>query len=172
MGSRNYHWSDGFELLKLAQVSFADSSFVGGYSTNIIGILLDQIIIEIIERPPHLIGMFLIDAKYDCLGEAVSLFQKVRDVARDRLASSFQCHGALEIRCLILIVRDLATVAIQLSLARPPSCRIPLGDNAMNSVGREESVLDSLPQAIGINRIAEVPVSIAIVFSKWCRRHA
>ena len=77
--------------------------------------------------------------------------------------SSSQRHGALEIRWSDTLRRDFATVAIELALARPPACRIPLGDDAMNAVGREKSVLDSLPQAVGVDRIAEIMVSVAIV---------
>ncbi len=107
--------------------------------------------------------MFLIDAKYNCLGEAVSLLEKVADVARDCLGASFEGHGSLEVDRLILTIGYRPAVTIDIALARPPAGGVPFGHDPVHPIGCKESVLDSLPQAIGINRIAEVPVSIAIV---------
>src|SRR5438309_723053 len=42
----------------------------------------------------------------------------------------------------------------------------------MNAIGREESILDSLAQAVGIDRIAEIEISIAIIFTQRGSGHS
>src|SRR5207253_11402786 len=68
--------------------------------------------------------------------------------------------------------RNLTAVAIEIALARTPAGCVPLSHNAMNPIGREKSIFDALAQTIRVNRIAEVAVSIAIVFPQRCRSHA
>ena len=42
----------------------------------------------------------------------------------------------------------------------------------MHAVGREESVLDALAQTVGVDRVAEVAVGVAVVLAQRRRRHA
>ena len=41
----------------------------------------------------------------------------------------------------------------------------------MNAIGGEKPVLDALPEAVLVNRIAEVSVGVAVVFTQWRGRH-
>ena len=42
----------------------------------------------------------------------------------------------------------------------------------MHAVGREEAVVDALPQAVGVDRVAEVEVGVAVVVAQRRRGHA
>ena len=56
---------------KRLEVAAADVAFVGGDAADIVGILRDEVGIEIAQSLPHLVGVFLIDAEHDRLGEAI-----------------------------------------------------------------------------------------------------
>ena len=73
-------WSRAPEAVEMAA---PDVAFVGGDADNIIRVLLHQIGVEIVQRVAHLVGVFLVDAEDDGLGEAVGLFQEVGEVAGD-----------------------------------------------------------------------------------------
>ena len=98
--------------------------------------------------------------------------RKSVNVPRNRLGAGFERDGAFEINCLIFIVRDFSTVAIEVALAWTPAGGIPLGHDAMHPVGRKKAVLDSLAQAVGVYRVAEISIRVAIVLSQRRRRHA
>ena len=88
--------------------------------------------------------MFLVDAENDGFGEAIGLLEKIRDIARDRFGASLECDGAFEIDGLILTVGYRAAVTIEVALARPPARRVSFSHDAVNSIGREKTVFDSL----------------------------
>ena len=75
------------DVLKPAEVAAPDVALVGRDAADIVGILRDQIGVEVVKRRPHLAGVFLIDAEDDRLGEAVGLLQELGEVARDRLGA-------------------------------------------------------------------------------------
>ena len=110
--------------------------------------------------------MFLVHAKDDRFGEAVGLLQEVREVAGDRLGSRAQRDDPLEILRPVFIIRDGAAVAVEFVLARPPPGSIPFGDDAMHPVGSKKAVVDALPQAVFVNRIAEIAVGVAVVVAQ------
>ena len=72
----------------------------------------------------------------------------------------------------VFVVGDRPAVAIKLVLARPPAGGVPFGDDAMHAIGREEAVVDALPQAVLVDRIAEVEVGVAVVVAQRRRGHA
>ena len=150
----------------------ADVAFVGGDAADIIGILRDEVGVEIDQRLAHLAGVFLIDAKDDGLGEAVGLLEEIGEVPGDGLRAGAKRDDALEILGLVFIVRDLPAVAVEFVLARPPAGGIPLGDDAMHAVRREEAVVDALAQTVFVDRIAEVEVGVAVIFAQRRRGHA
>ena len=115
----------GLKLLKLARVALADASLVRGDAADIVGILLHQVGVEIVERAAHLVGVLLVDAEDDRLGEAIGLFQEVGEVAGDRFGAGVERDGPLEVLRLVLLVGDLAAVAIELALARAPAGGVP-----------------------------------------------
>jgi hypothetical protein len=115
--------------------------------------------------------MFLVDAEDDGLGKAIRLFQKIRDIARDRFGSRFERDRSFEIARLVLIVRNFTAIAIKVALTWPPACCISFGDDAVNSIRRQKTILDTLAQTIGVDRIAEVSIGIAIFFPQRRRSH-
>ena len=40
------------------------------------------------------------------------------------------------------------------------------GDNAMHAVGREEAIVDALPQAVLVDRVAEIAIGVALLSSR------
>ena len=69
----------------------SDASLVGGDAANIVGILLNEIGVEIVERRAHFVGVLLVDAEHDRFGEAIGLFQKsvrLRAIASVRALSA------------------------------------------------------------------------------------
>ena len=72
----------------------------------------------------------------------------------------------------IFLVGDFAAVAVEVVLARPPAGGVPLRDDAMHAVGREEAVVNALPQAVGVNRVAEVEVGVAVLVAHRRGGHA
>ncbi len=90
----------------------------------------------------------------------------------NRLRTCAQRHHAFEVVGLVFVVGNRAPVAIKLIFAGPPSRRIPFGDHAMHAIGCEKAVFDALPQAVFVDRIAEVKVSVAIIVTQRRRGHA
>ena len=159
-------------VLKAAQMAAADVAFVGRDAADVVGILRDKIGVEIVQRLAHLAGVFLIHAEHDRLGEAIGLLQKLGEMPGDRLGAGAQRNDPLEILGLVFVVGDLPAVAVEFVLARPPAGGVPVGDDAMHAVGRQEAVVDALPQAVGVNRVAEIEVGVAVVVAQRRRRHA
>ena len=156
----------------MAQVSAADVAFIGGHATHVVGVLLDEVGVEVAERLAHLAGVLLVDAEDDRLAVAVGARQVVGEVARHRLRAGAQRHHALEVGGRVLLVGDRVAVAVELALARAPAGGVPLGDNTVHTVRGEEAVVDALPQAVGVDRCAEVGVGIDVVLALRRRRHA
>jgi hypothetical protein len=116
--------------------------------------------------------VFLIDAEYDCLREAVRFLQEIGKMSRDGVRAGSQRHHSFEIFGLVLIVRNRSSEAIQLVSAGTPSGCVPCRDYPVNPVWREEAVIYALPKAVLINRIAEVEIRVAVIFAKRSRCHA
>ena len=71
------------------------------------------------------------------------------------------------------LVGDLAAVAVELALARAASRPHPASvTHPMDPVGRQEAVVDALPQAVGVDRVAEVGVGVAVVLAQRRGGHA
>ena len=120
----------------------------------------------------HLERVFLVHAEDDGLGEAVRLLEEVRQVPRDGLGACAERYHPLEVPGAILRVGDLPSVPVDLPLGGPPSGRVVVGDDAVDSVGGEEAVRDALSEAVLVERIAEVPVGIGVVHAARRRGHA
>ncbi len=89
----------------------------------------------------------------------------------DGLGAGTQRDDALEVPGLVLVVGNRPAVAVEVVLARPPARGVPFGD-AMHPVRREEAVVDALPEAVFVDRIAEVPVRVAGLVAQGRGRHA
>ena len=127
-----------------------------GDAADVVGVLGDQVGVEVVQRPPHLVGVLLVDAEDDGLGEAVGLLRKSGQVLGDGLGAGTQGDDPLEVLGVVFVVGDLAAVAVELALARPPAGGVHVGDDAVDAVGGEEAVVDALAQAVGVDRVAEV----------------
>ena len=57
---------------------------------HVVRVLLHEVGVAVVERPPHLLGVFLVHAEDDGLGEAVGLLQEVGQVAGDGLGAGLQ----------------------------------------------------------------------------------
>src|SRR5689334_17196530 len=102
--------------------------------------------------------MFLINTKDNRLCKPVRLLKKLREVSSDGLCASAKCYAALEVSGPIHFVWNFPAVPIEIVLARAPSGGIPLCHNTVNAIRREETVVNSLPKTIDIDRIAKVKI--------------
>src|SRR5438552_15906607 len=59
------------------------------------------------------------------------------------------------------LIWNASHIAINIVFARPPTRRIPLSDDTVDSIWGEKAVFDSLPQAVLVNRVPEVKVRVA-----------
>src|SRR5437016_5381850 len=142
-----------------------DISLVGGHSANVVGMLSDEVGVEIIQGLTHLACMILVDTENDRFCEAVGSLQEVREVRCDSLGAGAQGYDSLELLGVVLTIRDRSTVAVDLALGgAPPRC-IPRSDYTVHSVGSEEPVVDSLAQAVCVDRVPEVAIGISVVVS-------
>ena len=116
--------------------------------------------------------MFLVHAEDDGLGEAVRLLEEFREVPGDGLGARLQRDDALEILGAVFVVGDLPAVSVNFALARPPASRIDGGDDAVDPVRRKKAVIDALPQAVCVERIAEITIGVPVVFAQRRGRHA
>jgi hypothetical protein len=95
----------------------------------------------------------------------------MRGIANSPWTGSQRDH-AFEVFGLVFIVRYRSSEAIKLVPARTPSGSVPGGNYPVDTVWSEKTVVDSLPQAVFIDGIPEVQISVAVVFAQRCRCHA
>ena len=136
------------------------------------GRLRHEVGVQVVEGGAHFGGVFLVHAEDDGLGEAVGLLQEIGQVAGDGLGAGAQGDDALEVGGGVYLVGNCAAVAVEVVLARAPAGGIPLGDDAMDAVGSEETVVNALLEAVGIDRVAEVEVGVAVVVAQRRGGHA
>lgn len=122
-------------------------------------------------RPAHFIRVLLIDTKNDGLGELVSAFHEVAQVAGEGLGSGTQCDDPFKVLGLILAVRDLPPIAIHLALAGPPACRIHIRDYSMHPIGSQKTVIDARTQTVRVDGITKITIGIAVVLPLRGGRH-
>ena len=150
----------------------SDVAFVGGDAADVIGELLDEVGVQVVERGSHLRRVFLVHAKDDGFGKSVGFLEKIGEMPGDGFSAFEQCDLPLKIRRAVEFVRDATAVAVNVFLAGPPAGGIPLRNDAVDAIRREETVVNALPQAVGVNGIAEVKVGVAVVFAFRSGRHA
>jgi hypothetical protein len=98
----------------------------------------------------HLVRVLLVHAEDDRLGEGVRLAEEFGQAAGDGVGAGLQRDDLLEVVRVVLLVGDLAAVAVEIALARAPAGRVPLGDDAVDAVRGEEAVVDALaPNVVG-----------------------
>jgi hypothetical protein len=99
-------------------------------------------------------------------------FRKISQMPGDGLRACAQGDAALKIASGINLVRNLASVAVEVVLAGPPAGGIPLRDDAMHAIRRKEAVVNALLEAVLIDRVAEIQVGVAVVLALRCSSHA
>ena len=62
-------------------------ALVGGDAADVVGYLPNVLGVAVVQRLPHLLGVLLVHAEDDGLGETVGPLQEVGEVARDRLGA-------------------------------------------------------------------------------------
>ena len=88
--------------------------------------LLSEVGVAVVQGPPHLVGVFLVDAEDDGLGEAVGLLEEIGEVPGDGLGAGLEGHQSLEVLGAVLAVGNLSAVAVDVPLwwaasrPRPP----------------------------------------------------
>ena len=158
-------------VLEPGPVSVADMTLVRSDPAHIVGVFLDQIGVELGERAAHLQCVLLADAEDDRLRETVGLAHEAGEVPGDGPGPRPDRDQTLEVRGVVLGVRDRSSVPVDLALARAPSGGIVVGDDTMHAEGGEKPVLDALGKAVFIDRIAEIRVGIDVVLAarRSCR---
>jgi len=66
----------GLKFLELAEQALSEAALVRSDAAHVIGILPNQIGVQIIERAAHLVRVLLVDAEDDRLGKAIGFFIK------------------------------------------------------------------------------------------------
>ena len=69
-----------FQVLEVAEMAAPDVAFVGRDPANVVGMVADEIGIQVVQCPPHFVGVFLIDAEHDGLGEPIGALQVLGQV--------------------------------------------------------------------------------------------
>ena len=162
LGRREDDGRGRLHVLEPAQVTDADVALVGGHPADIVGVLPDQVGVEVVQLPAHLVGVLLVHAEDDRLGEAVGPLEEVGDAAGDGLGAGAEGDDPLEVLGLVLLVGDLPPVAVKFARVRSPAEGIVGGDDAVDAVGGEEAVLDTLAQGVDVDRLAEVGVGVHV----------
>ncbi len=149
-----------------------DLLLIGCNTANIIRVSLNKVGIEIVECAAHLVCMFLIHAEDDRLGEAIRLLKEVSKMAGNSLGPSTQGNYALEVFCPVLPVGNFPAVPVQVALAGTPTGGVPFGYDPVDAVRCQEAILYALPQAVLVDRVAEVTVCGSVVLAQRSCRHA
>src|SRR5947207_9414190 len=132
-----------------------DIAFISGHATDVVRILSYKVAVEIIHRSSHVGGVFLINTKDDCFREAIGLVQKISEMLCNRFGPLEQSNFSFEVRRSVYLVWNAPPIAINIIFTRPPTRRIPLSDDTVDSIRRKKTVFDSLPQAVLVNGIPE-----------------
>src|SRR5665213_825005 len=162
----------GVHVLKAIEVAAPNATLVGRHAADVIGVLHGKIDISIVECAAHVVGVLLIDAEDDGLREAILLEHELGEVGGNRFGARPQRDHPLEVLRLVFVVGDRPAIAIEFVPAWPPPGGIPFRNDAMHAIGCQEAVVDALPQAVLIDRIAEIPIRVVRLGAKRRRGHA
>src|SRR5437762_14280814 len=83
-----------------------------------------------------------------------------------------QSNFSFEVRRSVNLVWNATPIAINIILTRPPTRRIPLSDDTVDSIRRKKTVFDPLPQTVFVDWITEVEVRVASFVAQRCGCHA
>ena len=141
----------GDEILQLA----FPVCITTGNAHHIVRVLFHHIGIEIHQRYPHSLCGILIGAKYDGLGHAVRTLQIPGDFSGYLLDAVLNDDVVVVIAVGVDPVRDLIAEDIPLSFTGTPAIS-NIGHDIDDFERGQKAVIDSLFQAVGVNRLSEV----------------
>ncbi len=162
----------GLDILKRRQISFANIMLIGGDTDDVVGILAHQVGVGVRERLAHLVGVLLVGAEDDGLGEAVSCLEIVGEVVGHGLGAGLERDDALEVAGGVLPVGYLAAKVVELPGVGAVALYVHIDDDAAHLIGREEAVLNALFETVGIDGIAEILVGVAVILAQRRGGHA
>ena len=108
------------------------------------------------DRGPHAGGVVDVDAKDDRPRVLPDLLDVVDHEAGDGLGPVVQDEGLLHVLAVVLAIFDLLAEVVDHARGGPPALDVLIEFVANDLVRGEEAVLDSLPQRIEVDRVAEV----------------
>ncbi len=88
--------------------------------------------------------------------EAVGLFEKLGDLQGNQPGAGFQNQGLVKILLVVDAVLYFIAVLVKHAFVRPPAGQVFVYVDAHDFIGNQKSVVDSLPQAVGINGVAKI----------------
>src|SRR5256886_10914169 len=135
-------------------------TFIGGHATDVVRILSNKVAIEIIQRSSHIGGVLLINTEDDCFREAIGLVQKISEMLCNRFGPLEQSNFSFEVRRSVNLVWNATPIAINIIFTRPPTRRIPLRDDTVDSIRRKNTVFDSLTHALFDHGALQVKVNV------------
>ncbi len=118
---------------------------------------------RLLSASAHVQRMFLVHAKNDRLVKAVGALEIFSQVSGDDFCAGEQRNQPLEILCPIQIRRYLAPETVQHTRVNLQSAGIHIRDDAIHPVGRQETIFNALPQAVGVNRVAKIIIGVDVI---------
>ena len=79
------------------EVPAADLAFIGDDAGDVVGVLFDEVGVEVVQGLAHLLGVLLVNAEDDGLAVAVGLLQEVGQVAGDGLGAGFESDDPFKV---------------------------------------------------------------------------
>ena len=126
-------------------------------SHDVAVVLVTQVFVFVDQSLPHPRGVFLIHAKHDgFLETVVAFFQEVGDFPGNELGAVVDDERAVKVLGVVDAILDLISVPVHVAPLRPVAVDIDIDMDLDDFVGSEETVLDALPQRVGVNRRPEI----------------
>src|SRR5271157_34800 len=149
-----------------------DLALIGDNSDHIVRVFPGEIKVAVVQRPSHVLGVFLVYAENDGLAPAVRLVEKLGEIVGDGFGAPLERQAALKIAGPVFPVRDFAAITVKLALGGTPARRVHGGHDAVDAVRGKKAIVNALAQAVSVKRVAEILVSVAVVFAERRGRHA
>ena len=138
---------------------------------HVVGVLLGEVGVRVVQRAAHLVGVLLVDAEDDRLGQAIGRLQVVGEVVARRPRSARAARRPARTARSCRARRDLLAEQVELTGCRRPAVRVGAEHDATHPVGGEEAVLDALRERVLEHGVAEVVVGVGRLVALRRRRH-
>ena len=139
-----------------------------GDAHDVVGVFPDHVGVEVVQLDAHAFGMFFRGAEHDGLLHPAGALQVIGDFLRDLVRTVFEDDVVVEVAVGVDAVFDFVPELVELALEGTPAVR-DVGLDVDHLERRQETVVDSLAQAVGVDRLAEV-VDVGDVFGLLRRR--